>query len=243
MFENYPKKRLQLPENYKAIYKEHYKSNRDGDTTASGIAQKMEQWLHKKVAEDVGVDMHSKRTLEIGAGTLNQLSYEKPKHYDIIEPFVELFKNSDKLSEVNGIYSDISEVDVKEKYDRIISVATFEHIIDLPKVVALTCLLLKDEGVLRTSVPNEGTFLWTAGWKFTTGIEFKLKYNLDYGVLMRYEHVNTAKEIEEILNYFFDSNTSQSFGISKNIAFYRFFESTSPNIKRAEAYLKQIESY
>lgn len=240
MFENYPKKRIELSEDYLKIYKEHYKTNRDGDTKASGLAQKMEAWMHKKVASDVSKN-HSKKTLEIGAGTLNQLKYEQPIHYDIIEPFKELFEGSPLLSNIRNFYTDIDEVDLTEKYDRIISIATFEHIIDLPKVVAKAAILLDTNGTLRTSIPNEGTFLWKLGWKLTTGIEFKMKHGLDYGTLMKYEHVNNAREIEEILNYFFHQNKCSTFGVGKGVAFYRFYESKNPKLEVARDYLEAME--
>lgn len=44
--------------------------------------------------------------------------------------------------------------------------------------------------------------MWKLGYTLSTGMEFKRKYGLEYEVLMKHEHVNTAKEIEEVLNYF-----------------------------------------
>lgn len=237
MFEHYPKTRPSLPPAFQEIYKQHYRDNRDGKGTAMGVAQRMEQWLHKKVAEDVG-NNPDQATLEIGAGTLNQLAYERPKVFDIIEPFEELYQDNPELHKVRRVYADIDEIPLHKQYDRIISVATFEHILDLPKVLAKACLLLKDGGSLRTSIPNEGTILWTLGWKLTTGIEFKLKHGLDYGTLMRHEHVNTASEIQEVLDYFFTENSCKIFGLNKSFAFYRFYESSGPRIDRAIHYLK-----
>jgi len=240
MFENYPKQRIELPEEYKLIYKEHYKKNREEGTPASGLAQKMEAWLHKKVASDVKKNS-DKKTLEIGAGTLNQLKYEQTKYYDIIEPFKELYSNSPFLSRINKEFNDIDEIENTEKYDRIISVATFEHITDLPKVVAKSCLLLNNRSTLRTAIPNEGTFLWKLGWQLTTGPEFRLKYGLNYELLMKYEHVNNADEIEQVLNYFFRKNKCSVFGLNKKIAFYRFYESSEPRIDLAKKYLNTFK--
>ena len=227
MFENYPKTRPILPPDFQLIYNEHYKSNRDGETTGASLAQKMETWLHKKVARDVKKENH-KSTLEIGAGTLNQLKYEKNEPYDIIEPFTELYANSPYLPRIRNIYKDIDEIEISAKYDRITSIAAFEHILDLPKVVAKCAQLLNENGVLRVAVPNEGTILWKLGWKFTTGLEFKRKYGLDYEILMKYEHVNTADEIEKILNYFFKKCNCSCFGLGKEWAFYRFYECFEP---------------
>lgn len=237
MFRNYPKTRRKLPERMEEVYASHYKSNREGASTAAGISQKMENWLHKKVASDVN-ENHNKKTLEIGAGTLNQLMYEKSTHYDVVEPFQELYRDSPLLESIGTIYNDIKEIDLSVKYDRITSIATFEHILDLPVVIAKTCLHLKESGSLRTSIPNEGTFLWKLGWKLTTGLEFKFKYGLDYGILMEHEHVNTAKEIEDILNYFYEDNRCSTFGIAKGIALYRFYESRGPKKDLAIRYLE-----
>lgn len=110
MFDNFPKIREALPQAYQEIYEQFYKSNREGEGVASGLAQKLERWLHYKVANDTqGISGH--KTLEIGAGTLNQISYENDfTHYDIIEPFEALYKDSPKLQHINAIYKDIAEV-------------------------------------------------------------------------------------------------------------------------------------
>lgn len=240
MFDNFPKVRKELPVEFKNIYAEHYKKNREGQTSASSLSQKMERWLHRKVAKDVN-GTSNKSTLEIGAGTLNQLQYEQTTPYDIIEPFAELYTNSALKNKVNRIFKDIDEIGETDLYDRITSIATFEHICDLPKVVAKTCIHLKDNGTLRVSIPNEGTFLWKMGYRLTTGIEFKLKYGLDYSILMNYEHVNTAREIEQVLKYFYGKVKCSCFGINKRIAFYRFYECSEPNREAAKEYLQSID--
>jgi len=240
MFEKYPKVRPELPEEFRSIYIEQYKNNREGVTTASGLAQKMESWLHKKVAQDVK-DNTNKKTLELGAGTLNQLQYEKTSHYDIVEPFTELFSKSPILNRIKNVYADIDDIELVQQYDRVTSIATFEHITDLPKVVAKTCILLNPKGTLRTSIPNEGTFLWKLGWKMTTGLEYRIKHGLDYGILMRHEHVNNADEIEQVLNYFYGKNKRSCFGVGKGFALYRFYESSEPKVDLAWDYLDKLK--
>ena len=156
MFDNFPKTRPPLPKGIEDIYSAQYKSNREGQTTASSLTQRMESWLHRQVANDV-VNLHNseKVTLELGAGTLNQLQYEPTVHmYDIVEPFTDLYKSSPILKRVKNIYSDISEVPGSCRYDRITSVATLEHVCNLPDVIAQSGLLLAENGVLRASVPS-----------------------------------------------------------------------------------------
>jgi hypothetical protein len=237
MFENFPKTRSVLPPEFQAIYADQYKENRDGGSKASGIAQKLESWMHKKVASDAasGPD---KSTLEIGAGTLNQLPYEQySKPYDIIEPFHSLFESSPFKDRIRNVYDDISEIPAGTKYDRITSIAAFEHICNLPEVIARSGLLLAEGGNLRCGIPSEGTIMWKLGYTFSTGLEFKRKYNLDYEVLMRHEHVNTAKEIEEVLEYFFADVQSSVFGLAKSISFYQFYACKRPQIDRCSSYL------
>lgn len=226
MFDRFPKTRPPLPKEIQEIYAEHYKSNREGQTTASSLAQRMESWLHRQVASDVAALPESdKVTLELGAGTLNQLKYEPAvRTYDIVEPFANLYTSSPLLAKVRNVYRDVADIPDSRWYDRITSVATLEHVCNLPNVIARSGLLLKRDGVFRASVPSEGTWLWTLGWKLTTGLEFKLKHGLDYGLLMRHEHVNTAAEIEEVLKYFFGELRCKVFGLSKSTSLYRYYE-------------------
>lgn len=241
MFDQFPKTRPPLSRDIEALYLAYYKSNRGGQTTASSLAQRMESWLHKQVAKDVVNPANLKNvTLELGAGTLNHLQYEPNFHpYDIVEPFTELYKNSPCLERVRNVYSDIADVPDSSRYDRITSVATLEHICNLPEVVARSGLLLAENGVFRASIPSEGTFLWTLGWKMTTGLEFKLKHGIDYNLIMKFEHVNTAREIEEVLKYFFGEIRCKVFGITKSCSLYRYYECNSPFIARCYKYLSE----
>ena len=246
MFAQFPKQRLALPPEYEAIYEEHYKENRQGQSKASSVAQKVESWMHRKVAEDTACNIEASFTLEIGAGTLNQLPYEnlmRGSVYDIVEPSTYLFESSPYLSKIRNIYADIKDIASDGmpamSYDRITSVATFEHICNLPEVVARSGLLLKKHGKLRIAIPSEGTILWTLGWKLTTGLEFRLRRRLDYGVLMRHEHVNSAEEIEQVLRYFFASVNCQVFGLSKKFSLYQFYVCSTPVIEKCLNYIKQ----
>jgi 2-polyprenyl-3-methyl-5-hydroxy-6-metoxy-1,4-benzoquinol methylase len=239
----FPKTRPLLPPEIARIYTAHYKRNRTGGTPASSLSQKMESWLHRQVAADVRFDTSDKTTLEIGAGTLNQLMHEPTVGpYDIVEPFKELYQGSRLLSRIRNIYSDIREISEHEQYDRITSIATFEHVCNAPEVIAQSGLLLKRKGVLRVSIPSEGTFLWTLGWKLTTGLEFRIKHGLDYGLLIKHEHVNSAKEIENALRYFFLEVHGKVFGLCKSFSLYQFYACANPETVRCREYLAQINS-
>jgi len=241
MFDRFPKKRPPLPKRIEEIYSAYYKANREGQTTASSLAQRVESWMHKQVAKDLANSPDGKKaTLEIGAGTLNQLQHEPAGgRYDIVEPFKSLYSGSPLLGRVQNIYADISEVPNHSRYDRITSVATFEHVLNLPEVVARCGHLLTANGVLRAAIPSEGTIIWTLGWKLTTGLEFRIKHGIDYGLLMKHEHVNTAKEIEEVLRFFFDTVECSVLGLAKSLSLYQFYACSNPRTDKCREYAGQ----
>jgi hypothetical protein len=225
-FSAFPKTRPTLPPEYQKIYRQHMRENRHGQSPASRMSTALEGWMHRKIARDVrkGKGNDSRSTLEIGAGTLNHLRYESRKAvYDIVEPARYLFDNSPLLSLVRTVYDDIKEVQPNTFYDRIISIASFEHICNLPEVVARCGLLLRLGGQLRAAIPTEGGPLWKLGWKLTTGWEFKRRYSLDYEVIMRTEHVNTWKEVADVLNYFFHSVECSYLGLTRALSIYQVY--------------------
>jgi SAM-dependent methyltransferase len=220
----FPKQRLELPEAYRKIYAEHYKRNREGRSPASSLSQKMESWMHHKVAEDLARAPRECSTLEIGAGNLNHLQYEPPsEQYDVVEALGDLVAVSSNRFRVRNDFRGLAEIGDRH-YDRIISIAAFEHYCDLPDVVQSCASLLAPGGQLRVAVPSEGSLLWRLGWELTTGLEFRWKYGLDYGVLMKHEHVNTAAEIEAVLRLCFSTVRRSVFGIRPRFSFYQFFE-------------------
>lgn len=228
VLERFPKERPVLDEAYQKIYDKHFYENRNGLTKASRASSQLEKWCHKKIAETAC----DGKTLDVGAGSLNQLDFERKRGiYDIVEPYP-IYLKSPNINKVDNIYEDISQVPLDHKYDRIISAATFEHITNLPEVIENVGKLLTEDGCLAVSIPNEGRFLWHFGYRNTTGREFRKRYGLDYEVIMRHEHLNTADEIESLLYYYFEDVDEKLFGITKDFAFYRFFLCRKPRNRR-----------
>jgi hypothetical protein len=232
----FPKTRIELPEAYRAIYQQHYFGSRNGQYTIGSVSKTLESWMHHKVAADL-TPSSKLSTLEVGAGTLNQLPFEPiVGPYDIVEPFHVLYEGSPGRSRLRNVFDDISEAKNSGPYDRITSIAVFEHIMDLPVVVAQAALLLKSDGTLRVGIPNEDTVLWNLATRIC-GYEFKKRYGLEYNIMMRYEHVNTAAEIDGVLRVFFERVSCKVFGLCKALAFYRFYECRNPRIDVARDYL------
>ena len=148
-----------------------------------------------------------------------------------------MYQYSTRLKDIRNVFNDISEINIGEKYNRIISVAVLEHICNLPEVVARSGLLLKPAGHFRVAIPSEGEILWTLGWKLTTGLECKIRKKIDWGDYLKYEHVNTAKEIEEILRYFYKSVKMKMLGFSRKYSFYQFYDCKNPDLKKCKAFI------
>jgi SAM-dependent methyltransferase len=232
ILDRYPKRRPPLPAAFREIYQRHYIANRKAEYRTTSLSRRLESWMHRRVAADVSGG-ERRTTLEIGAGTLNHLAWEGDNTaYDIVEPFRALYEDSPLLGRVRRVFGQMADVPVTERYDRIVSIATFEHLDALPDIVARSALVLADGGVLRVAIPNEGTILWWLG-TVVTGAEFRLRYGLDYQILMRHEHVNTAEEIEAVLRWFFADVRVAVLGVSRRLAFYRFLECRRPQRQRA----------
>ena len=230
----FPKTRPTLPPKLAAIYTQQYLENRSGETPAASLSQRLERWLHLQVAGDVrGADTQP-ATLELGAGTLNQLAYEPAcGAYDIIEPFKALFADSPWIGGVRDTYDDIRQIPLERRYKRVTSVASLEHICDLPFVLARAARLMAPGATLRAAIPSEGGFLWALGWMATTGLEFRLRHGLDYGLLMAHEHVNDAREVETLVRALFEDVQIKSFGVGRQLSLYRFLCARKPRLDLA----------
>ena len=192
-----------LPYEYEFIYKRFYDDYAFSKSFARKIAAFFESWYHKKIAK-MGFSNHD--ILEVGCGGLNHIKYEKNfKKYDVVEPkkyLIESANNDLKLA-ISEIYDSIELIPKNKKYNKIISIAVLEHVLDLEEHIKKISTLLKPNGFFALAIPAEGEFLWWLAWRCSTGLAFWLKYKLDYGVLMKYEHVNDARQIMEILKKYF----------------------------------------
>jgi len=198
LLRTYPRTRPPLSPAHQASYVEHYRANRAGQGI-SRIVMRLEAWMHREVGRTT-----AETILEIGAGNLNHVPYHPAARvYDVVEPFRELWEDSPHRPGVRSIFGDIAEVPEQAAYDLVLSIAVLEHLTDLPAVIARSALLLREGGRLRAAFPSEGGLLWGLAWRTTTGLAYRLKRGLDYGDIMRHEHVNSAPEILEILGYFF----------------------------------------
>ena len=220
----WPKTRPALPDEYVESYTAEYEANREGRNLVSSMAQKLESWMHRRIAARA---RPGQRILEFGAGTLNHIQYEHPSgpaRYDIVEPFKALFADSPRRALVNEAYDSLDQVTEKD-YDRIISIAVLEHMDNLPLEITLAKRLLAPGGLFQAGIPCEGGLLWGMAWRMSTGLAFKARTGLDYGVVMRHEHLNDYDEILTVLRAAFDQVSVRLFPLPlKHLAFYAYLE-------------------
>ena len=235
LLSSYPRKRPPLTAMHEKLYIQEYKRNREGDGKVNNLAQKLEIWMHHQITTH-----QSENLLELGAGTLNHLEYENPNTvYDIVEPFTELFQNSLQLDHVDGVYSSLEDIPKDKKYSRIISIAALEHMTNLPLEIAMSATHMENSSIFQAGIPSEGGFLWWLGWRCTTGVSYWLRNGLDYGILMRHEHVNKAWEIITIINYLFENVKIKRFPTPiHTLSFYTYIEATRPNVDRIEQFIE-----
>jgi hypothetical protein len=191
---------------------------------------KLEGWMHRRVADGVT----SGSLLEIGAGNFNHVAYHpNVRNYDVVEPFRELWKDSPHRARVRRIYSDLAEVPETDRYDCILSIAVLEHLTMLPFIIARSGLLLGEDGSFRAGFPSEGGLAWGLAWRLTTGLEYRLQRGLDYGALMRHEHVNTAREILALLDHFYERVEVSRFPLPfADLSFYTVAIARGPRLER-----------
>jgi hypothetical protein len=195
--------------------------------------------MHRRIASREGGPV-----LELGAGTLNHLRFEKQlAAYDVVEPFRELYEGRSELARVRDVFDTVVDVPTDREYQRIVSVAVLEHLPDLPGDLARSALLLDDGGILQAGIPSEGGFLWWCGWRFSTGLSYYLRTGLDYGVVMRHEHLNDAREIETAVRHFFEHVTVKRFPTPfHQLSFYAYLEASQPRKDAARRYLESRAS-
>jgi SAM-dependent methyltransferase len=234
LLSTYPRSRPALPSEQQASYVEHYRANRAGKQGLSRIVVQLESWMHRRVSEGVT----GGNLLEIGAGNLNHVPYlPEACTYDAVEPFQELLQDSPYRSRVRRVYTSLQEIPLSGSYDCIFSVAVLEHLTDLPFILARAGLLLCEGGMFRAGFPSEGGLLWGLAWRFTTGIEYRLRRGLDYGNIMRHEHLNTASEILTLLDYFYQRVEVSRFPLPfEHLSFYTTAIAGAPRLDRCESF-------
>lgn len=239
ILQSFPKSRPPLAEAYQKIFEAEYIANREGTNTVASLTQRLESWMHKKVAANQG----SGAILEVGAGTLNHLTYENMSNpYDVIEPSEFLLNEGENINSIRKVYSEISALEPDTRYDRIISIAVLEHMVNLPTDLAELSTHLNAGATFQAGIPCEGELAWYLGWRCVSGLAFYLRHRLDYSPVMRHEHINTSDDIVALIKYIFDDVTIKRFPFPfRHMSFYMYIEARNPNIDAVRTLLDQTQ--
>jgi len=241
ILEKYPKKRIHLPDEFKQVYQSAYFYSRSNKGAVKKIFKFFTNWMHIMVAEKA---KGSDEVLELGAGNLSHLAFEKYNTYDVIEPFDELYDSSVSKNLIRQRYRYSTNINFNLKYDRILSIATLEHLTNLPYDIAILARQLKDNGIFQSSYPSEGGFLWYLGSRYVSGLNFFLKYRLNFDTLLRFEHVNTAKEIEDVVGIFFKKVKVVRFPFNLlHGSLFCYIEASEVDKKKCEEIILKYQKY
>lgn len=128
----------------------------------ANIQKKMGDTLVNHIKND---SLHIKSILEIGCGTgyvtkrlINDFPNAQITAVDIAPGMIEYVKSNIQYDHVNFICGDIEEMDLKDKYDLIISNATFQWFNYLEKTTNKLIGLLNTNGILCFSIFGKDTF-------------------------------------------------------------------------------------
>ena len=228
----FPKRRPPLPGAYAPVYA----AFRDSDRAVRfSVALHLERWMHKQTVREASFPL-----LEVGAGTLNHVPYEDTHgDYDIVEPRGDLlYQGSSEQSRVGKIFSDISHIPLQGEYERIISIAVLEHVLDLPAVIARSALLLRESGTFCAGIPSEGGLVWRVASRLGTGILFRWRFGLSYRPFIRREHINSAREVVGVVKIFFSHVRLRRFPLPfHHFSLYTMITARQPRRDVATTYL------
>jgi SAM-dependent methyltransferase len=140
------------------------------------------------------------RTLEIGAGIGQHLSYENytQQEYHCNELLPELcLEIKKRYPEVNVVSGDCQKRFPYEDayFDRIIAIHVLEHLPNLPAAIREMKRLLKPNGLLSIVIPCEGGIATKIARNLSARPHFEKLYKQSYDWFIKSQHINMPDEI------------------------------------------------
>jgi len=163
------------------------------------------------------------RTLEIGAGIGGHLPFEDlgAQEYHVLETRAEFCARLAEQIPAERVH----EASIEDRqafpdgfFDRVIAVHVLEHLRNLPAAVEEISRLLRPGGVFDVVLPTEGSLAYSVARKISAERMFKKRFGLDYGPIIRNEHVNTYAEVDSQLRRYFVDDTTRFFPLPLPIA-------------------------
>ena len=148
------------------------------------------------------------KTLEIGAGLGEHLSYEKLEQQDYY--CIELRKEmgdeiSKRFPKVNLIIGDCQKpLNLKNHFfDRILAIHVLEHLPNLPLALKEIARLLNPKGVFSIVIPCDPGCMYGFARKISAERIFYKEHKMNYKPIIRREHINSPDEIISCLKKHF----------------------------------------
>lgn len=159
-------------------------------------------------------------TLEIGAGLGEHIYHEDlslQTYYtlELRENMAGIIKS--RFPDINCTIGDIQQkTGFPDKYfDRIIAIHVLEHLPDLPAAVHEVHRILKDDGIFQVVIPCEGGLAYGFARQISSVRMFNKKFGdrgMSYMWMMKKtEHINTAREILDVLSETFSRESVHYF--------------------------------
>jgi SAM-dependent methyltransferase len=208
----WPKSRPDLTEEQQRIFADWYQHwlSKEG---MQGRYQAVDEFGHKYAAKTFTSNC---KTLDIGAGNGAHLKYEDlgAQEYVALEYSEKLIENIRKsYPNAKAVIGDCQKkTDFKDNYfDRVLAIHVLEHLDNLPTTLQEVRRILKPEGKFTVVIPCEGGLMYNIGRKFSSERMFVKRYKQSYDWLIKYDHINTAREVLEELKKYFKVDNNQYF--------------------------------
>lgn len=156
------------------------------------------------------------KTLDIGAGNGAHLRYEnlEAQEYVALEYSEKLIENIQKTyPKARAVIGDCQKrTDFADNYfDRVLAIHVLEHLDNLPATLEEVRRVLRPDGKFSVVIPCEGGLMYSIGRKFSSERMFVKRYKQSYDWLIKYDHINTAREVLNELKKYFKVENDQYF--------------------------------
>lgn len=204
---SWPKIRLALTDEQKRVWEDWYDHYLNNVYSAqSSRFGRIHQFSHEYPLRSASA---GGRTLEIGPGTGSHLEFEdsaKIVEYVGVElrpTFADaVAKRNPKARLVVGDCQ--KRLDLPDgHFDRVLAIHILEHLENLPAALVEIKRVLRPGGLFSVIIPAEGGLGYWLGRKVSVQRIFEKRYHQAYGPYIKYEHVNTAREVLAELNPLF----------------------------------------
>jgi SAM-dependent methyltransferase len=210
--EVWPKHRPALSEEQQRVFSDWYQYwlSKEG---MQGRYSFVDRFGHKYAARTFEMGC---KTLDIGAGNGAHLAYEDldAQEYTALEQSPELIGDlRRRYPRARPVLGDCQrKMEFADNYfDRVLAIHVLEHLDNLPATLGEVHRTLHPGGRFSVVIPCEGGMLYNIGRKFSSESMFVKRYHQSYDWLIKYDHINNAREVMRELKSLFRIRRSQYF--------------------------------